>query len=92
MPFPGFTGSFNLVLGAATGIMPSSFEKYELCFLVAFFLTHIINNFMDECGGCRTFNHSRAVALRGKFCSDKSPQNLMPLKSCIHRMVRLVYE
>jgi len=46
---------------------------------------------MDEYGGHRTFAHSRPAEadLRGKFCFDKSAQNLMPLKSCIRRMVCL---
>ena len=31
-------------------------------------------------GGDSIFAHSRANALRGKFCSDKSSQNLKPRK------------
>jgi len=30
------------------------------------------------CGGQGIFAHSRAIALRGKFCSDKSVQDLNP--------------
>lgn len=37
----------------------------------------------NKYSGYRTFAHSWAVALRGKFCSDKSLQNLKPLKSYI---------
>jgi len=29
------------------------------------------------------FAHSQAIAFRGKFCSDKSAQNLNPQKYCV---------
>jgi hypothetical protein len=38
------------------------------------------------------FAHSRAIALRGKFCSDKSPQNLNPRKYSVCHTYATIYE
>jgi len=43
-------------------------------------------------GGYSIFAHSRAITLRGKFCSDKSSQNLKPRKYYLRHGLNLIVD